>query len=106
MGKFKFYLPRILAITFILFISIFALDAFSDPNWPVALFMHLIPSFILIAITLIAWKKEKLGGILFLAIGVAGFLFFHVNDWVVFFLIIFPVLLLGILFFFSKRKNS
>jgi len=106
MGKFKSYLPRVLAIVLILFVSVFALDVFSEPDWPVALFMHLIPSFVLVAITLIAWKRGKIGGILFLAIGVAGFLFFHVNDWVIFFLIIFPVLVTGILFFVSEKKNS
>jgi len=31
--------------------------------------MHLIPSFILLAILLVAWKWELIGGIIFIAIG-------------------------------------
>jgi hypothetical protein len=72
-----YWAPRILAILFIAFISIFALDVFSEPHWYLALFMHLIPSFILTLITIIAWKKEKLGGILFLILAVIMGWFFH-----------------------------
>jgi hypothetical protein len=51
MKVFIYWLPRVSAILFILFISVFALDVFTEPNWALALFMHLIPSFILIILT-------------------------------------------------------
>ena len=35
-----------------------------------ALFMHLIPSFILAAVIALAWKYELVGGMLFIALGI------------------------------------
>jgi len=63
------WMARILAVAFILFISIFALDVFSEENWLLPLLIHLIPSFILTIITAIAWKYERLGGLIFLVAG-------------------------------------
>ncbi len=66
-----------MGIVAILFISLFALDTF-QPNLSIwqqirAFFIHLIPSFILLALLLIAWKWENIGSILFLLIGL-GFM--------------------------------
>jgi hypothetical protein len=75
--------PRILAILAILFISLFALDAF-DPHLTlgqqiVGFLMHMIPSFVLLAILIIAWRWELVGGIMFAAIGLGlmPFVFIH-----------------------------
>jgi len=67
------WLPRILCILAILFISLFAADAF-EPGLTIcqqlgAFFMHLIPSFILLALLIVAWKWELIGGIIFAIIG-------------------------------------
>ena len=68
------WLPRILCILAILFISMFALDAFKPGMtlWQQLgdFLMHLIPSFILLGILLIAWKWEFIGGLIFTIIGV------------------------------------
>ena len=70
------YLPRILCILAILFVSMFALDAFSPgiSFWrQIARFlMHMIPSFVLIIVLIIAWKHELTGGILLALIGLAA----------------------------------
>lgn len=95
-----YWLPRILAILFIAFISMFALDVFSEPNWPVALFMHLVPSYFLVAITIIAWKHELLGGILFLASGLALLVFTHFGT----FILWMPAFVIGVLFFVHNRR--
>ena len=63
MKRFLFWLPRILTIIFILFISIFALDVFSEYSFPlvlVALFMAYIIG-ALWGIGLIIIKKETYG---------------------------------------------
>ena len=65
--------PRILCILAILFISMFAADAY-DPalnfgQLIIAFSMHLIPSFILLAFLIVAWKWELIGGIMFALIG-------------------------------------
>lgn len=94
MKKFVLWLPRILAVLYIAFISMFALDVFGEPNWPLALFMHLIPSFILIALTIVAWNNEKIGGFIFIAAGIALLFFTHFESLV----ISIPALIIGVLF--------
>ena len=67
------WLPRLLCILAILFVSMFALDAFSPELslWQQigAFLIHLIPSFILLALLILAWKRELIGGIIFILIG-------------------------------------
>jgi thiol:disulfide interchange protein len=65
----------------ILFVSIFAFDAFG-PGLSVwqqigGFIMHLAPSFILAIILAIAWKWELAGGILFSAIGISMMFFIY-----------------------------
>jgi len=67
-------LTRILSIIFILFISLFALDVFGKDFSLMALIMNLIPTFIAIILTVIAWKKEFLGGILWILVGIVAIL--------------------------------
>jgi hypothetical protein len=61
--------PRILTIAFALFVSIFALDVFGEFHgfWRVALALaiHLIPTFIVIAVLVAAWKWEWIGAAVF-----------------------------------------
>lgn len=65
-----YWTPRILSMIFILFISLFAFDVFEGNsgfwNIALALFMHLIPSFVLVVILIISWKHELVGGIAFI----------------------------------------
>lgn len=69
------WLPRILAIGFIIFISLFALDVANDPQWLLALIIHLIPSDIAIIYTVIAWSRPRLGAILFIITSLLLFVF-------------------------------
>ena len=67
------WIPRALCILAILFVSMFALDSFA-PGLTVweqigAFLMHLIPTYILIAILVVAWKWEKIGGIILMVVG-------------------------------------
>jgi len=69
-----FWLPRIITIIFILFISMFALDIF-DMNlgfWGIilGLFMHLLPTIILTLILVIFWKKSIVLGSMWIGFGV------------------------------------
>jgi hypothetical protein len=95
-----YWFSRILAILFIVFISMFALDVFDGPQWPLALFMHLIPSFILIILTIIAWKKELTGGILFLISSIIMLIFFHSI------IISLPAFIIGLLFTIGNTKKA
>ena len=105
-----YWTPRVLAILFAAFISIFALDVFGEYKFPlvlVALFMHLIPTFIIIILLLIAWKWEKVGGIIFIILGLLFTLLFRTYEHPLSFLIISgPVFLIGFLFLMSKLKGK
>lgn len=106
-----YWTPRILAILVILFISIFSLDVFGEGygffETIAALFMHLIPSFILAGITVLAWKNETAGGIAFIVLGIAFTIFFSAyKQLATFLLICLPVFVIGGLFLLSKRVKK
>ena len=111
-----FWSPRVICILAILFISIFAADAFESGLS--AVLIHLIPSFVLITFLIVAWKWEFIGGIIFTLIGLgfAPFIFMlnynrnhSIFDCLLTILVItFPFIVVGILFIVShllKRKN-
>lgn len=116
------WLPRIICILAILFVSLFAADAFAHELtiWQQlgAFFIHLIPSFILLAFLIVAWKWEKIGGIIFMVIGfgLSPFVFQHnynMNHSIgmslgIILMITFPFVIVGILFivsYFMKKKH-
>lgn len=74
-SRLVFWLPRALSIAFIAFLSLFALDVFDGQLglWQtlLALFMHLIPVFVLVVALVLAWRWEWVGALLFGASGVA-----------------------------------
>lgn len=109
-----YWLPKVLATIYLLFLGILALDIFI-PNqtinyYLVALFIHLIPNFIISISLVIAWRWERLGGILFLLLGFIFTLFFNTYTAVFNFLLISaPAFLIGILFLlhsFQFQKND
>jgi hypothetical protein len=112
--------PRIICIAAILFISLFAGDALEHGSniWQklAAFLMHLIPSFILLLFLIIAWKREFIGGILFMLIGLgfSPYIFIHnynMNHSVGLSLFVItcinmPFVLVGILFLLSHRMKN
>ncbi len=73
-NKILHWAPRIICILAILFISMFSLDAFGSNkslgeqllDWV----MHMLPSFVFIALLILAWYKEFVGGIIFISLSV------------------------------------
>ena len=119
-NRIVYWLPRVLCIIAIAFISLFALDSFSPDKtiWEqiIDFIIHLIPTYILIAFLVIAWKWEKIGGIILIIIGL-GFspvIFIHnynMNQSVWFSLgvimaITIPFVVIGILFILSYKMNK
>jgi hypothetical protein len=99
--------PRILAIIFICFISLFALDSFSGEasfsEKIIGFFIHLVPSFMLVACLLVAWKNRIFGGLLFIVLAMIFTIYFGTYKSPTHFaLISFPVFLIGFLFMISK----
>lgn len=69
-----YWAPRTLCIVFALFISLFALDVFNETKgfWNIflALLMHLVPTFLLLIVLAVSWRREFIAGILFPLLGV------------------------------------
>ena len=115
------WLPRVICILAILFISMFALDAFAPglTFWQQigGFLLHLIPSYIMIALLVIAWKWEYVGGIIFTILGfgfsVSVFLlnynrnhFSALQSLVNMLIVAIPFVLVGILFIVSYNKKK
>ena len=70
-----YWAPRVLAVLFALFVSLFALDVFSEgygfAEKVLALAIHLIPTAVILASLAVAWWRERIGGALFVALGLA-----------------------------------
>ena len=117
------WLPRIICILAILFVSLFAADAFASglTIWQQlgGFMIQLIPSFILLAFLIVAWKWEFIGGIIFVVIGLVTsplvFILNHNRNQLSIgaslknvLMITFPFIIVGVLFIISnslKKKN-
>ncbi|MFA6254787.1 MAG: hypothetical protein WC675_01985 [Patescibacteria group bacterium] len=115
-NKFVYWAPRILAILFILFLAMFSLDIF-DGNYGfwgtiVGLFMHNIPALILLAVLIISWKYEIVGGIVFILAGLAYIIMLMMNQTFEWYMLSWaltisgPAFLVGILFLINWIKKS
>jgi len=122
--KFIHWAPRIIGILSIIFISMFAADAFESGHtiWQqlTSFTLHLIPSFVLTTLLFIAWKWEYLGGLLFMLVGIASspFIFmlnhnrnhFSIGQCIgIIAMINLPFVIVGILFLIShymKKKET
>jgi hypothetical protein len=71
-----FWTPRLLSIAYIAFLMLFALDVFGEGyGWwgtLLALTIHLLPSLVLVAGLVLAWRREWIGAALY---GSAGMLY-------------------------------
>jgi hypothetical protein len=110
------WLPAGLGIVYILFISLFALDAFEGDASLLekigGFIIHLRPSFISLAALAVSWKKPAAGGVLFVLLSVAFTLYFRTYRSLPSFLAIsIPLAVIGLLFITlqaaeNKRKDG
>lgn len=95
-----YWSPRGLGILFAFFISLFALDVFGmgASFWETVagLLIHLIPTYIVIAVLILAWRWEWIGALIFTALAAIYVIETGRLDWSVF--IAGPLLLIGVLF--------
>jgi len=118
--KIVYWIPRILCILAILFLTMFGLDEFDGKHtfWQemFGFFMHSIPSLVLAGLLIVAWKWELTGGIIFTILGLLFTPYIYVHNynmnhsfWIslsVIALITFPFILVGILFLVSYRLGE
>jgi hypothetical protein len=105
-----FWIPRVLCILFAVFISLFALDVFSERytlgEMILAFLIHLIPTFLVVLALVIAWRWESIGTVLFIALalfyGASG----RGQSWIIFA----PLFLIAALFLvdwiYRKRTSE
>jgi hypothetical protein len=117
-NKFVYWIPRILSILLIIFLSLFSLDVFGNNYgfWGtmLALFMHNIPSIALLIILVISWKHEIVGAIAFFLAGLSYIALLPMNGfqwyelaWAI--QISGPAFIIGILFligWMQKKKGK
>ncbi len=110
-GGLLYWSPRILGILFAAFISIFALDVFSEHlpfgRTMLALALHLIPTAIVLMVLLISWRWEWMGAISYFSLGVI----YIVSMWKRFPLVTYvaisgPAFLIGVLFLFDWIRRG
>ncbi|MCE9619199.1 MAG: hypothetical protein K8R92_04750 [Planctomycetes bacterium] len=103
-----FWAPRVLGILYVLFLCLFAMDAFNQGHdfWKAFtdLGMQLIPALIAATLLAISWRRELVGAILFFVL--AGFYCAWTKrfDWSL--VIAGPMILIGVLFLFSWKSGS
>jgi len=102
MKKTFHWAPRVLGILFTLFISIFALDTFSEGYsfWEsiAALLIHLVPTYLAMAALLVAWKWEVPGGLIYIGLAAWYMIMARGQHWTAHLFISGPLLLTGALF--------
>jgi hypothetical protein len=104
-----FWSPRVLCIAFAVFLSLFALDVFSEglgvAKTILALSIHLIPTAFIVVVLAVSWRWEWVGGVLYIAAGI-GYLIAarHHPSWVV--VISGPLFLVGALFLLNWSKRA
>ena len=117
---FLYWAPRVLCIIAILFVSMFALDSFAPDmtlkQQILGFLIHLVPSYIMTALLVIAWKWEFTGGIIFIVIGIAFCIsvfllnfnrnhFSALQSLINSLLVAFPFVIVGILFILNSKKR-
>ena len=113
-------IARILTLAAIAFISLFALDAFG-PGKPLLVqikdfLIHLIPSFVLLIAFFIAYKRELIGGIIFILIGLANAPWIYKHNYamnqsvgmslMIITILLSPFIIAGILYLISYYKDK
>lgn len=114
-NTFKFvWIPRVLIIAFIVFFSMFSLDAFSG-NAPLldklaGFLIHMLPSLVMILFLVISWNRPVAAGVMFIVLGVVFTFFFNTYKQAAsFFTISLIPMLTGLMFLIPsmiRRKSS
>lgn len=115
-SPFRIWLPRVLSILFVLFLMLFSLDVFtagaSAGEITIGLLVHNIPALILLAVVVISFKYEIVGGIVFILSGIAYIANMLINNriveniWLPSLIIGVPAFLIGILFLLNWMKKK
>ena len=100
-----FWSPRIAAILFVLFLSLFALDIFEMDltigETIIGLFIHLIPTILMTIALVLAWRWEWVGTVVFAGWAIFYVFTAHGFHWTVYAIIAGIPFVIGIFFLFD-----
>lgn len=110
-NKLVYWIPRWIGILYILFLSLFTLDAFTADagiwNNVLGFLIHLLPSIFVLIALILAWRWPLAGGFLFLGLAILFLLFFgHYRYINIAFIFEGPLLIIAILFFIDGLKQN
>lgn len=102
-----YWAPRILAMAYIAFLALFALDVFNEGSSVretiVALLIHLIPNAVVLLALVIAWRWALIGGALFLGLSAFYIMWaWGIFPWSVYLVIAGPPAIIGALFIVNR----
>ena len=103
------WIPRILAILLVFFLLQFSFDIFRSPIlfWLKikGFFINSVPALLFLINLIYSWKYPKIGGIIFIVLGLIFITFFHTYSVITsFFIITLPACLIGGLFIYYSLK--
>ena len=109
-NKILHWAPRILAVLFVAFLGLFSLDGFNDFNGrqsALAIVMNLAIPAVILAATILAWKRDLIGAAVFLFFAVSYvFMIGLGRHWSLYAAISGPALLIAVLFFINWRRKK
>lgn len=107
--SFALWSARILGIGVCAFLMLFALDA-GDAAMPwtqraADVLVHLLPAILVVVVLAVSWRRQWIGGLAFVALAIAYAVMVRFRlDWIA--VISGPLLLVGMLFFWSRWQTS
>ena len=111
LNKILFHSPRLLAIVFAIVLILISSDVFNDAVMTLgekilSFSVKLISPVIIIAALIFAWKREMIGGLIFIILGIA-YILFGWNNFALWKLLISGSVLIfiGILFLLNQRNK-
>jgi hypothetical protein len=108
--RFLFWTPRMLTVLFILLLSLLSLDVFgvgySFGETLIALFMHMIPTFLVVIALVLAWRRAWLGAMLFGVLTVVALMFFGFESWIIALILLVIALLFGGEWLYKRRLSA
>ncbi len=110
MKQILFWIPRGFMVIYILFISLFALDAFESQYtiWEKAIgfMIHISPSVLLAVILVFSWKKPAVGAVGFLVMSIFFTILVHgPSAGIGFYILVTPALIGSLLFLLEHRRS-
>ncbi|NMB55085.1 MAG: hypothetical protein GYA15_10335 [Leptolinea sp.] len=107
---FVYWAPRVLGILMVLFVALFSFDVFDmDASLSERIggfLIHNIPSFLLILLLVVSWRRELVGTVIYPLLGLTYSLANLDGHWSVHAAITGPLVLIGLLFLLSWREKQ